>query len=39
MEQALNEQITLEGYAAQLYLSMAAWCDVQGLDGCTPRQK
>jgi ferritin len=35
MEKALNEQIGLEGYASQLYLSMAAWCDVQGLEGCT----
>jgi ferritin len=35
MEQALNDQIELEGYAAQLYLSMAAWCDLQGLEGCT----
>mgnify|MGYP000072881956 CR=1 FL=1 len=35
MEKALNEQIALEGYASQLYLSMAAWCDVQGLEGCT----
>lgn len=35
MEQALNEQIAIEGNAAQIYLSMAAWCDVQGLEGCT----
>ena len=34
MEKALNNQIALEGYASFLYLSMASWCDVQGLDGC-----
>jgi ferritin len=34
MENALNEQIVLEGYASQLYLSMASWCDAQGLEGC-----
>ncbi|HHM20566.1 MAG TPA: ferritin [Bacteroidetes bacterium] len=34
MEAALNEQIKLEGYASFLYLSMAVWCDQQGLNGC-----
>jgi ferritin len=34
MESALNEQITLEGYASFLYLAMSAWCDRQGLSGC-----
>jgi ferritin len=34
MEKALNEQISLEGYASFLYLSMASWCDLQGLEGC-----
>lgn len=34
MEAALNEQIVLEGYASQLYLSMASWCDSKGLEGC-----
>lgn len=34
MEAALNEQIVLEGYASFLYLSMAVWCDNQGLTGC-----
>lgn len=34
MEAALNEQIGLEGYASFLYLSMAVWCDDQGLTGC-----
>lgn len=35
MEKALNEQIALEGYACFLYLSMAAWCDNEGMTGCT----
>ncbi len=34
MAQALNEQIVLEGNASHLYLSMAAWCDRQALQGC-----
>jgi len=34
MEQSLNQQIELEGYASFLYLSMASWCDKEGLDGC-----
>ena len=34
IEKALNNQISLEGYASHLYLSMAAWCDRQGLEGC-----
>jgi len=35
MEKALNEQISLEGYASYLYLSMASWADQQGLAGCS----
>ena len=35
IEKALNEQIALEGYASFLYLSMASWCDQQGLEGCS----
>ncbi len=35
MQAALNEQIKLEGYASFLYLSMASWCDKEGLEGCT----
>ncbi|HPG06881.1 MAG TPA: ferritin [Saprospiraceae bacterium] len=35
MESALNEQMGLEAYASFLYLAMAAWCDHQGLRGCT----
>ena len=34
IEAALNEQIALEGYASYLYLSMASWCDKEGLEGC-----
>jgi len=34
MQQALNRQIELEGYASFLYLSMASWCDHEGLEGC-----
>ena len=34
MTRALNEQIQLEGKASFLYLSMAAWCDKEGLEGC-----
>ncbi len=34
MTKALNEQIQLEGKASFLYLSMAAWCDKEGLEGC-----
>ncbi|SKB71572.1 MULTISPECIES: ferritin [Soonwooa] len=29
----INEQITKEQYAAQLYLSMSAWCYAQDLEG------
>lgn len=31
---ALNQQIALEGYSSSAYLSMASWCDREGLDGC-----
>ncbi len=34
MENALNDQIGLEGYASFLYLSMASWCEREGLEGC-----
>ncbi|MCR9286537.1 MAG: ferritin [Bacteroidetes bacterium] len=34
MEGALNNQISLEGYASFLYLAMASWCDNEGLEGC-----
>ena len=34
MQDKLNNQIQMEGYASFLYLSMSAWCDFQGLTGC-----
>ncbi len=34
MQAALNKQIELEGYASFYYLSMASWCDNEGLEGC-----
>jgi len=34
MATALNKQIELEAYASFLYLSMASWCDNEGLEGC-----
>lgn len=34
MAAALNKQIGLEGYASFLYLSMASWCDKEGMEGC-----
>ena len=33
IEQALNRQIDLEGYASLYYLSMASWCEVKGFKG------
>ncbi len=33
MEAALNKQIELEAYASFLYLSMASWLDIQGMNG------
>ena len=35
MVKALNDQIQLEGQASFLYLSMASWCDKEGLEGCS----
>lgn len=32
--EALNAQICLEGNASASYLSMASWCDKEGLSGC-----
>jgi ferritin len=34
MQEALNRQIAMEGYASFLYLSMATWCGQKGLSGC-----
>jgi ferritin len=33
MEAALNEQINMEAYASFFYLSIASWCEHQGLEG------
>lgn len=34
VENALNKQIEMEGYASNYYLSAASWCDSKGLEGC-----
>lgn len=34
MQEKLNNQIEMEGYASFLYLSMYTWCDYHGLIGC-----
>ena len=34
MESALNEQVSKEAYSSYLYLSMASWCEIEGLTGC-----
>lgn len=34
MQEALNEQIVMEAYASHLYLAMAGWFDLEGLEGC-----
>lgn len=34
MESRLNDQIAKEAYASFLYLSMSAWCEYKGLNGC-----
>jgi ferritin len=34
MQAALNEQLAMEANASHLYLAMAAWFDLQGLEGC-----
>ena len=33
MTKALNDQITLEGFASNSYLAMASWCDMTGYAG------
>jgi ferritin len=33
MVDALNDQVATEGYASFLYLSMASWCEQQGMGG------
>jgi ferritin len=34
MQAALNEQIAMEAHASYLYLAMAGWFDLEGLEGC-----
>jgi|SRR5680860_153410 len=34
MQEKLNNQIGVEGYASFLYLAMSVWCDYKGLIGC-----
>ncbi len=33
IENALNKQIEVEGNSSQIYLAMASWADVNGLNG------
>lgn len=33
IEKALNEQVQLEAESSQIYLAMASWAEVEGLDG------
>lgn len=33
MEKTLNKQVELEAYASALYLSMASWCENEGMEG------
>ncbi|HPR56923.1 MAG TPA: ferritin [Bacteroidales bacterium] len=33
LEKAINEQIMIEEQSSRIYLSMASWCEVQGLPG------
>jgi len=33
IEKALNQQVILEGESSQIYLAMASWADVEGLNG------
>ena len=33
MKKALNDQVTMEGYASSYYLSMACWCETTGYEG------
>lgn len=35
IEQALNEQIIMEAYSSNAYLSLASWCEVKGYRGAT----
>ena len=33
MKKALNDQVAMEGYASNYYLSMASWCEITGYEG------
>lgn len=33
MKKSLNDQVAMEAYASNYYLSMASWCEVTGYDG------
>lgn len=33
IEEALNKQVTIEAESSQVYLAMASWAEVQGLEG------
>ena len=33
MKKALNDQVAMEAYASNYYLSMASWCELTGYDG------
>jgi ferritin len=33
MTKALNDQIAMEGFASNYYLSMASWCEITGYEG------
>lgn len=35
IQNALNQQIEMEAKASFLYLSMASWCEREGLEGCS----
>ena len=35
----LNQQINLEHFASNLYLSMSSWCKAQGLNGAALKAK
>ena len=33
IEKALNQQVNLEAESSQIYLAMASWAEVEGLNG------
>lgn len=34
IQEALNQQISMEAYASFLYLSISGWCEIEGMSGC-----